>query len=486
MTDEMLPTEADAIAFSTAELLPLVENLEGPVDTFTLEKAIKQDALAHAVATGELVGDFAACPPFDNLDQKKLRQEAKRGAEILRILQERDGQPLTTEDVLVGRVAEFRVQQAVVVEASKRSAIAHAAGDTKTADFCDELLRGGLDYLYNAPTPELAGATAHAFRPSLDVVLESTDALVQQTAQAFVERYPFMLEASGELPRLSPEIHDAILKHLQETFGQAFSKLREEFGEISNDKIVAVTKRLLEKVGLAHIDEQGVRTGWDAKSVDDRAGFLADSRDEVVKCGTRSSEITWEGYEKLAVHEVGDHAWRTRNSRKLGSALLEQDLPGAVDFEESLGMLFEEVWSGETEGIGRGDYRYLIASYATGALDGVGHDKNETYQFITGLKLMHLMATRVRQAKPVDLDALVTSARRLMFEHTYRGFRGMPEGVVMIKDTGYEASKVNIINYANSHRDDPEAVVSQLLIAKINTLDPEQLAFAEAEKAKAA
>jgi len=477
--DSYSPNDVSTMGFVNAELVPLVERMEGPVDSFTMEVAIKAAAREHAIATGDLIGDFTQCPAFGVLEQKTIRQDAVRARSVLSILRSRDeqeGSGIDAEEAaLSGEIADFKVWQGVVVEASRRSSIAHANGDQRDMAFCDGLLQEGLHALYEAPTEEVAQAAASEFRPLLDTVLDA-DSPVMQEARDFVETYPFMLTASDEAMQLNPTVATAISEFLVNTFGRSFQELREEFEELNADNVVMVVQRLLELTGFRYQTPGGEWAGWDSRSVDDRNGFYTNSRQETIDCGKFTTIPSWEGFERLMVHELGVHAWRTRNGRRLGDGLLETDLPGAVDFEEALGVMFEAAWSGK-EGVGREQYRYLIASYATGALDGQTHDKNETYKFITKLKTMELAAKRIEKGQSVDVEQLEGKARGLMFEHTFRAFRGMPAGMVMIKDTGYYGPRAGIVAFANEYADNPAELLEDLLIAKINTLNPGQLRY---------
>ena len=460
--------------FIDTELIPAIR-VDGPVSSFVLEAARKEMIKEQAVETGTLAGVSSAdYPAYSDERQRRARSQAKRGLEVFRIMSTAsEDHVASAEDQLAMALADYGVWQAVVVEASSRIAEPRRQSDIQQRGLYRGLLQEGLAALYETPSADLAMQCLGQYVPLVSRVAEHPAAVMRTFASSFTEEYPFFARVeANDGPQLLPEVERAIRGHLERNFGQPFRELRETFGDtFPNDKVIEVTNHLLQATGFA----------WRAVDVGGkRTGFFTNSAKELIECGRFTNALTWESFEKLMVHEVGVHAWRTRAGKNLGAALLEQELPGVIDFEEGLGILFERVWGGiASAGVGRQHYRYLIGTYAAGPLDGMTHSIDETFQFITKLKAVELVSNSMTQGKTIEPDATLRRARQLMFEHTFRAFRGMPEGVLMPKDLSYFAAEAGLIPFCNAYQDMAE-LIDDLLIAKIDSRSALQLNYARA------
>jgi hypothetical protein len=470
-----MPTSFENNTYNTFvndELPPVLGAVEGPVDSFVLDKQVKDAYKRQAIEDGNLQGaDFSDCPAFDELEHKRARQEAKRALEIRHILAEEAGKP-SLEDEIIADYAGMEVWRGVLVEASRRSSLARHGLSNDDPEYCRKMIRRAQDELYPAASRDIAMQSLHMFVPKLETLQASgnTDALalVEEVAQ----KYPFVAEAADvEVTELDPAKRAEIHAALKEKYDVPFAELQAEFGGITPENIVAITDQLLLKVGFAYIDEDGVHHGWRARDVSDkRTGFLANNKLETFDVGNFTTLPTWESYQKVAVHEL-IHAWRAIRGKEYNT-MLGSGLPGSAEVEEGWCMLVEDVWQGNEEPLDRIHYRYSISAYADGAIDGQKHSIDETFQFASKLKAAELMAKRIDNGTPFNMEEVAKSSRKLVFEHIFRAFRGMPEGEVMRKDLAYKAEKVEIVDFINNFEGTGVEAFDYLMRGKFNPLNP--------------
>ena len=469
----MLPIEK----FADTEVKPLLREVDGPIDSFKVEEEFKEAVLSQAVEKGNLEGvSFQACPPLGNLEQKKVRQESLRAWRIWQNLNP-SNRPYTPEEIALIGYASNVIWQATLVEASRRTFLAQKGQSSDDPVFCEAMVKRSIEELYPHPELEIAAESLSLFIPKVEVLAQSTDGRLQFLAEELLNKYPFI----KEIPQRAPEVLDprkeaALKEILKSKYQAAFNQLKEEFTEINNQILPQVCTRFLELAGLAD-------TGWVIEESKDRNGFYTRSKDRVIECGKRSKEITWPAFEKIfGVHEVGVHATRAERGYQAGSEPLALGLGNHQDAEEGVAILFEKTWGGTTSKpmIDRGDYRYLTGAYASGVIDGRPHDKDETFQFITRLNQLSLLAAKCQKGEAADIEEVTRSTRLSMFEHVYRAFRGMPEGIVLTKDLLYKKGKVKLIRYINESNLSMEELYDFLTSGKFDPTNKEHLKLREA------
>lgn len=470
--------------FGSAELQPLLREVDGPVGSFKTQEQIKAAAKIQAVESGNLEGvSFQACPPLDDLDQKKIRQESVRAWGIWQNLNP-DIEVLTPEERGLQAYANRIIWQATLVEASRRAYLTEQGQSRDDLQFCMDNIKRSIEELYPNPDMQIAAKCLNLFIPKIELLEKSDNKDLKVLANDFVSEYGFIKEIPADFQgALNPKKAAVLQEILKNKYSAIFEQLKNEFSEINNEVLPQVTSRFLELVGLEVVEEDGSRAGWGIEETTQRTGFLVRPEDRVIECGKRSKEITWPAFERLMVHEAGVHATRTENGYRAGSELLALGIGDYEDAEEGVAILFEKIWAGtatKADLVDRDDYRYLVAAYAAGAIDGQFHDKDATFQFITKLNRLSLMANAFKNDAELDIEQMTREAREAMFEHVYRAFRGMPEGVVMTKDMLYKEGKIKLVRYINESKLSMQELYDFLTSGKFDPTNSEHLDIREA------
>jgi hypothetical protein len=290
-----------------------------------------------------------------------------------------------------------------------------------------------------------------------------------------LDRYPFIQEAHGREPEvLNHEVMEQIKAMLEQQFGRLFETLRSEFSTVDNDNIVEVVERWFDVLGFK---EQG----WTVRDArDSRTGFVIVPQDAAIDVGRRTKNAKWPAFGGLIIHE-SSHIQATINAVKAGQKSLALGWLGYEATNEGLAMLKEKSWTGDASNnnvITRDHYRYILAAYATGALDRKKHGTQDCYDFAVNLSTLSRISTKIKKSQEVNLEEVEKLARKQMGEHIYRLFRGMPKGIAMIKDIVYldgytkEAKAFNATN-------DVEGLMEQKMRGKFNDSDQIQIAAVE-------
>lgn len=470
--------------FGHTELYPLLKEVNGPVDSFKAQEQIKAAAKKQAIETGNLRGvSFQACLPFDDIDQKKIRQESVRAWGIWKNLNP-DIDALTPGKRGLHAYANRIIWQATLVEASRRAYLIEQGQSMDDMQFCRKMIARSIDELYPKPDMRITAECLNLFIPKIELLTKSGNGELKALTEDFLSEYGFI----SKIPPYSPEALDrqkaaAIQEILKDKYADVFEQLKLEFPEINNQLLPQATSKFLELVGLAEVGEDGSRTGWTVEETTERNGFSTRSENRVIECGKRSKEITWPVFERLMVHEVGVHATRAENGYQAGSELLALGIGDYEDAEEGVAILFEKIWAGTATNanlVDRNDYRYLVAAYAVGAIDGQPHDKDATFLFITKLDRLNLLANAQKKGEALDIEQATIEARETMFEHVYRAFRGMPEGSVMTKDMLYKDGKIKLVGFVNENKLSIGELYGFLTSGKFDPTNDEHLAIREA------
>jgi hypothetical protein len=449
--------------FYAKEALQILRQIRGPVDSFTVTD--EKEVLSLAVESGRIEpGSFRNCAVFSDeheaIEQKKIRYEAHRAAEILKILEE------SREDISVGDwFAELYTQQtmarAVLVEAARKY-IHDTKIDTLTPRH-EALYSHALDdaqaELFPRPEREVADYASHA-------VIEAARLANPDQANELIAAHPFLVvEAPSFTAELSFQKRGEWKALLEEKYEAPFEAAREAVSEdgLSNATLAAATVAFMKEAGFPIKTEDG--DGWEVIGRDDVAGFRVEPTSRQILCGRRKKEVTWPAFKKLMLHEVGIHAARAENGFKLGYDAVQNGLPGYQEFEEGLSILIEKLSTDEPlDSVGRDHYRYLAVCFADGFLDGERHTEEETLEFVS-----KMIAAR----KPNGLhdDGILLAARKTGFDHVKRAFRGMPEGKTMYSNLAYLAGKMNAIRFLASTDLPAAQVLAYLQAGKFNPTD---------------
>jgi hypothetical protein len=448
--------------FYDDELRPVLKELKGPVESFVVRD--EQEILDDAIETGEITpGAFSDCAVFDDdtagMEQKKLRYEAKRAIEILHILGEIESDP-SLEDRFAELYAQQTMARAALVEAARKLNIEQDGIVPRHEELYSRALDAAQEELFPSPKYDIAAYAATS-------VLKAARDGNSKQAEQLLEEYPFMaIEADTAAVALSPEKRQDWSDTLHELYDEAFAYVRAEIGKdvLSNETLPRAVRLFMERMNFQMKTED--TEGWDVVEDNKVAGFRVDPGVLRIVCGRRKKEITWPVFEKLMVHEVGDHATRAENGRKTGYDAMQNGLPGAQEFEEGLGLLMENIWTGdEIDTVGRDHFRYLTVCYADGFLDGNKHSEEESLRFVS-----RLMAAR----KPGGLgdEPVLAASRKDGVDHVKRAYRGMPKGKIMHSNLAYLAGKIEAVTFIESSDLPARQLLPYLQQGKTNPTDP--------------
>lgn len=486
-------SESLAANFVKNELEPLqAYGTSDAIDYFVIDAETKKGYLAQAVATGDITGqDYANCVNFRVIDHKKNRYDLKRAEEILKLLRDvaehADPKDISSEIAL--EQAKNSVTMAALVEACNK--LQHEKDIPEhTRKFYLECLDGAQADLYTPPNVKtaeqiLAMLVRKVANVDPDVIAED----VYATIAAFREDYPFVFEADStkriESPLSKERVHE-FSEEMHSRYDAIFSQLNDEFGEITNDKLVDITNRYLELRGVRSVDpETGIANGWSVEYNEEINGFKCQPKLEKLLCGKFSVSITWQRYQELMQHEVEGHLMRSYNARKKNIQPLAFGLPGYDDAEEGWGLISEQLWKGVISTVlARDHFRYLAIAYGDGKVDGRPHPKEETFDFLSRFMIVADLC-KVTADDPADVESVVKHKRKLAFEHVFRAYRGMPEGRVFYKDTSYlvgklttleflastDAPAADVLDFMQQGKFDPTNEVHKLVLRRVGLRD---------------
>lgn len=464
---ELLPRlSGEGSGFSEEEISEATD----PINAFKADVHIKENALEHALDHGDLLGvSFQACPPFSKVGLKNIRREALRAARISEIIAQKDPSKLDSYDRIIIDHAERATWRHTLIEAARRSWLAESGQSNDDPEFCANLMRDAMEFLYSAPERELALDSAGTILTKIERARESAEP--EQVAQIdrFLVEYPFMVEGRGRSTEVLSKSKEAEIKSYFESLcTDVFARLHAEFPEINNDLVVSVTKRYLELRGFSE-------KGWKVEDVGPpRIGFAVIPEQKIVEHGTRTIPATWRSMEGLLIHEIERHVASAQAGHEVKFVPLAVGLPNSEDAEEGIAKTYQKAWDGTAskKGLATLDhYRYLIGSYGYGSLDGQYHNADETFRFISRLKELELLSNpKNSQNTP---EEITKKARKQMFEQVYRAYRGMPDDLVFIKDLAYLSGTVKIAELINQSHMPADELVGYLNRGKFDPTNPE-------------
>jgi hypothetical protein len=445
------------------------EQMVGPIGSFTFKN--KEKVLEHAEETGKVGSNFQDCGPFSDTQQRAIRREVAALRGVSDIFGDIFSAPL--ED-LKGEKLSFRLygeramNEAVLVEASRQVYLEKGG---RNEDFNKRMIQESQEALYPRIDRELALESLGLLAGRAERILESGKP-ISGFVNGVLDRYPFVSEAHGREPEvLKPEVMKQVYGMLKQQYGQLFEILRSEFSEVGNDNIVEVTERWFEIIGFKD-------KGWTVRDArDSRKGFVIVPQDLAIDVGKRSKKAKWQAIEGLIIHE-SSHIAASMNAFEVGQKGLALGWIGYEPTNEGLAMLKEKSWSGEASNndvITRDHYRYILAAFATGVLDGRKHGIQDCYDFGVNLSTLSRISTQIKKDKSTDLDETEHAARSQVGEHIYRLFRGMPDGIAMIKDIVYLDGYTKEVKAFND-TDDVEGRMARSMRGKFNDFDSVQVA----------
>ena len=478
-------TQQSSLTYYSDELAPTLSAVEGPVEVFVLTPERDQALKAQAVAMGTIPrGAFAYMEVFDqsprSLERQKARRAAKMGGEVLRLLMESDDASGDSDpkNRAIRMAATMHVTQevnhAVIVEAARKLRNESSEGELALATA--RLYGGEIDRAQSQLYPELDEAVSNHILAQLAETLGRVETTSlpddQQTFLAdFRQTYPFALEPRQveALPVLEQQRVVEFKEELRRRYRPALLRVYEALGGISVAQLPEAVNLFLREIGMPMARDLDDHAGWLCVKDESFVGFKTNPSKKRILCG-RFSQITWERFEELMLHEGVAHARRSENGAASGVEALRTGLTGNASLEEGLGLLFEQLYRGRlTQNLGRDDFRYITIAYVDGKIDGEKHDETEALRFVSSC----MLANEIAQGSSSSVAKTLAAKRGLGYDHVKRAFRGMPPGKTHHANLSYKQGKIDAMRLiANSNASAAE-LIDYVMQAKFNPLNAE-------------
>jgi hypothetical protein len=206
--------------------------------------------------------------------------------------------------------------------------------------------------------------------------------------------------------------------------------------------------------------------GWSAIIDPDVVHMLVIHRNQKVKI---PSQITMKSkrMRKLFLHEIGTHVYRREQGKKNRFQLASIGLDGYQPIEEGLAILRQQLAGKKFHQFGGFD-KYLTLAVATGALDGVPKDFNQTFRMMSAYYLDRLNRKRqndVRNQEIAEVRAWNSVVR------IFRGGNPSIPGRCLLRDKIYHEGNRQVWELLVSH---PEHGAT-IMLGKYDPRNPLQL-----------
>ena len=191
------------------------------------------------------------------------------------------------------------------------------------------------------------------------------------------------------------------------------------------------TTGMVNALNEALIKIGGHELGWATVKRSNSSNLSVSAHQREVEVGVNRKEIVGKELKTKIIHEIGVHALRSINAEKAGwlSAAYGQD--GYLNYEESLGTAFEDVYNNKYKD--RGENYYLIAGLVYGQDNHEPRDFNETYEIVWR---NHLLGKNLPEINEKDIEAAKIKAFNDCVR-LFRGTTGKQKGVILLKDLAY-------------------------------------------------
>ncbi|MEI6850607.1 MAG: tyrosine/phenylalanine carboxypeptidase domain-containing protein [Candidatus Saccharibacteria bacterium] len=295
------------------------------------------------------------------------------------------------------------------------------------------------EFIYGKPSEEVFAYTVNSVIEFAEVLLNSDDEDVRQTANELLSLLPRTDESQVS------EIPD------QATVLLARDQTISEFGDLI-DIPTDMTKLDADAIKSA-FDIAIQRTGSEGWSVviDDetsRTGISVDQEHmQVVIPGKRS--VSLDELTKLIVHEIGTHVTRRANGERSQLKLLGLGLDRYESGEEGVATVREQSLSGEVS-----DFSGIDGLLAVGlslGLDGQPRNFRQVYEILEKYYLLKNLTALKKVEEPL------MKAQNTAYNRTVRTFRGTDcetPGVCFTKDIVYRNGNIGVWDVIGSNPDE--------------------------------
>jgi hypothetical protein len=287
----------------------------------------------------------------------------------------------------------------------------------------EKLFKQSSEALYGKPEKNVFSSIASRnLAPNL--IDNDTDDLQTQSIRSELRNLVGNIDISNQT-KLSPS--DELISKMHVLVKDKFDPLVDHIDE---DTMYDTTD-MVNALNEALIKINGHELGWATVKRSNSSNLAVSAHQREVEVGVNRKEIVGKDLKTKIIHEIGVHALRSINAERAGwlSAAYGQD--GYLNYEESLGTAFEDVYNNKYKD--RGENYYLIAGLVYGQDNHEPRDFNETYEIVWR---NHLLSKNLPEINEKDVEAAKIKAFNDCVR-LFRGTTGKQKGVILLKDLAY-------------------------------------------------
>ncbi|HUD07406.1 MAG TPA: tyrosine/phenylalanine carboxypeptidase domain-containing protein [Candidatus Saccharimonadales bacterium] len=413
--------------------------------------------------SGEIDNPILDAP---NLDQVDLDTYISELWELLRCVEDHTEEPSLEREaydsIIAGKLAE------VYYLHQSRNLLDMSDGPERIAG--GEWIMQQARELYGLPEWATFNSMIRDLRSKL-INHRAADILAYQIRQELLAVLP-EITGTPETDNLNyNELIDLYKPLVDAEFSGLLTVVPEDKDEFTPEDMVQVFSDGLKYYEGTGIVEPGK---WSSKINPDSKSINTNQEDCTIEVGAGRTPLDNVGMRRLLLHEVGVHVQRRLMGERSDLAALGSGLVGYTDPEEGLGVVMEQIYSGETREAGV--QYYTLLGFAVG-LDGYKRNFRDTYEIAWRRQVMLDILTSDEKLA----EEVILKAKNQAYSQCVRIFRGTPcdlPGVVYPKDIAYHDGNAQIWKYLDRIRGN-KAAFRQLFMGKFNPADPDQMKLVE-------
>ena len=465
-------------------LEPLLRTLEGPVKSFTLEKATTASLLEVALQNDYIPeGAFAGKDVFlsdEAAGRKQHLKAVKTLAELfyyVKIDEARDTQNADPLLHVMGLDARRQLWLGVIVESARRLNTETPDQLAKNGQLYEDCLDMAQKELYSEPNKDVAFSVVAQYRGLAERNFEriQQNPELQKLKDELDNEYPWLNDQDAKFAEieLSNERKAEFKQEFESRYRPSLQAVHDEFGELRQDNLVSAVNSYLTQRGLQKTSQDTqIIEGWTCVPNPNRRGFFVNLITSQLECGLRDRAPTWDEFDALMMHEVEVHIVRAQNARDKNLPFLASGLPGSSDAEEGIGVMFANLMRGtNSEDLEGEHYRYIGIAFAEGIMDNRPHNETETYRLLRKfIKFTSSLETSSSKEAAIESD---DQPAKDAFDTVKRIFRGMPPGKKLWKDGGYLPGKQMIQRMIAESKSSAAEIIDYIQQGKFDPSNPD-------------
>jgi hypothetical protein len=419
------------------ERVEQLRNLMERVDSLSFFEGDKDH---RALECNKMIEDPTYEPALDYPKMKLEHEEFQKFLEAeQRLLDERD--KLIQEDPLAGQVLEkdwqltpeeeANVNEETVIRVSYllgiNEKLAEAAMIKASATQDYERYTKISESLYGEPSKDIFDWTVRRLRARNRALLARSDNPdIRRLAQELDEMLPdvkaprtvevFPFPNKKEFAEMQEDLKKdfaPVVEYLNQRLGHVMEmpKLERRTRKLTSEEMKEITTNVLKIIGA---EEQG----WVAEV---RKGRYFGVSQKLKKAFIPTEEFSYQRFVELTFHEILRHVDSRTKGEKSDLMLLGSGMPGYLQAEEGVAVLYERTISGgegSLEAVPQGTH--LGISLARG-LDGKPRTFREVFDI---LSRVYTLSRMTRKINPLDYKEALQGGNEEAFDRAFRTFRG--------------------------------------------------------------